>query len=68
MPVEIVFNGEPHRLPAPVSLERLLRDLEIDPRRCAVERNRVIVRKAEYAATIVQDGDTLEVVTLVGGG
>ena len=39
-----------------------------DPRRIAVERNGDIVFKSRYEATILQDGDSLEIVSFVGGG
>ena len=39
-----------------------------DPKRIAVERNGDIVFKAQYDATILQDGDSLEIVSFVGGG
>lgn len=37
-------------------------------KRIAVERNGDIVPKAEYDTTILCDGDTVEVVSFVGGG
>ena len=39
-----------------------------DVMRVAVERNGNIVPKAQYAATIFKDGDSIEVVSFVGGG
>ena len=39
-----------------------------DPRRIAVERNGDIVFKAQYDATVLEDGDSLEIVSFVGGG
>jgi len=39
-----------------------------DPKRIAVERNGDIVFKSQYAETILKDGDSLEVVSFVGGG
>ena len=39
-----------------------------DPKRIAVERNGDIVFKSRYDATILQDGDSLEIVSFVGGG
>ena len=39
-----------------------------DCRRIAVERNGDIVPKAQYEKTVLQDGDTVEVVSFVGGG
>ena len=39
-----------------------------DPKRIAVERNGEIVPKAQYSEVVLRDGDTLEVVSFVGGG
>ena len=39
-----------------------------DPRRVAVERNGDIVPKAQYGETVLADGDSVEVVSFVGGG
>ncbi|MBQ4480578.1 MAG: sulfur carrier protein ThiS [Victivallales bacterium] len=36
--------------------------------RLAVERNGDIVPKAQYAQTLLQDGDVVEIVRFVGGG
>ena len=64
----IQLNGEPHEMPDPLSVSRLLETLEIDPRRVAVEHNRLVVRKAAYASTVVSEGDEVEIVNFVGGG
>ena len=39
-----------------------------DPKRLAVERNGDIVFKSQYGETLLQDGDSVEVVSFVGGG
>lgn len=39
-----------------------------DPKRIAVERNGEIVFKSQYETTVLEDGDSLEVVSFVGGG
>ena len=39
-----------------------------DPKRIAVERNGDIVPKSQYDAAILEDGDSLEIVSFVGGG
>lgn len=39
-----------------------------DMKRIAVERNGAIVPKAEYDSAILEDGDSVEVVSFVGGG
>ena len=67
-PMTIQLNGEPHVVPEPISVSRLLETLDIDPRRVAVEHNRLVVKKAAYASTVVSEGDEVEVVNFVGGG
>jgi thiamine biosynthesis protein ThiS len=66
--VTIRLNGDAHDLPAPVSIAELLARLEIDPRRVAVERNFLVVKRDAYASTVVHDGDEIEIVNFVGGG
>ena len=39
-----------------------------DPKRIAVERNGDIVPKAQYETAVLADGDSVEVVSFVGGG
>lgn len=66
--VRITLNGDPYELAEPLTISRLLATLAIDPRRVAVEHNLVIVKRASYDASIVQSGDQVEIVNLVGGG
>jgi sulfur carrier protein len=66
--VTIRLNGDAHDLAAPVSIAELLARLEIDPRRVAVERNFLVVKRDAYASTVVHDGDEIEIVNFVGGG
>lgn len=64
----ITLNGERFELPAPITISGLLAHLDIDARRVAIEHNLVIVRRAMYDATAVNEGDTIEIVNFVGGG
>ena len=41
---------------------------DYDSKRFAVERNGDIVFKSQYDETVLNDGDSLEVVSFVGGG
>ncbi|MBI1946473.1 MAG: sulfur carrier protein ThiS [Deltaproteobacteria bacterium] len=67
--MRLVVNGEPTVLePAPASVAELLVRLRVPLERVAVELNGEIVTRAERAGRPVKDGDTVEVVTLVGGG
>jgi len=64
----IRLNGEAFELAAPLSVSALLRQLEIDPRRVAVERNVEVVKRHAYDTTMVTEGDEVEIVNFVGGG
>ncbi len=66
--IEIVVNGEFRQAPSGLDVEQFLRSLAIDPDRVAVERNRAIVRKAEWNRTTICSGDQIEIVQFVGGG
>lgn len=66
--ITITLNGEPRVLERPLSVEELVRSLELPTAQVAVEVNRAIVRRAEHAERRLAAGDVVEVVTLVGGG
>ena len=64
----IKLNGDAHEIHGPLSVSELLEQLAIDARRVAVELNLTVVKKAAYDASIVKDGDEVEIVNFVGGG
>ena len=63
----ITLNGEPFETGA-ATIAALLEALAIDPRRVAVERNFVVVKRDLYATTPIAPGDQIEIVNFVGGG
>ncbi|MBX9634743.1 MAG: sulfur carrier protein ThiS, partial [Magnetospirillum sp.] len=66
--MKVTINGEERAFSAPMSVEALLTQLGIDPRKVAVERNLEIVPKSTYDQVTVVAGDRLEVVHFIGGG
>ncbi len=66
--IDIVVNGEPRHAPSGLNVADLLRFMDIEPSRVAVERNRAIVRKQDWNRTTICSGDELEIVQFVGGG
>lgn len=66
--IAITVNGSPMRLPAGASVADLLERLRVSTPRVAVERNREILPKSQYGTTALAEGDSFEVVELVGGG
>ena len=66
--IEITVNGRPVEIEAPMTVERLLDIVDVPPNYLAVEVNAEVVPRETYTTTLVQPGDEVEVVTLVGGG
>ena len=66
--VQVTVNDEPRTLPDGATVADLVAALELGPRRIAVEVNRLVVPRAEYPATVLLDGDAVEVIHFVGGG
>lgn len=64
----ISVNGEPRDVAEGLSVDELLTEMEIPRKALAVELNREIVPRTGYKETILQEGDKLEIVSLVGGG
>ena len=66
--MKLIINGEEREFAAPMSLEALLGQIGVDPRKVAVERNLEIVPKSTYAEVLAGEGDRLEIVHFIGGG
>ena len=66
-PISISVNGEARRTAA-ATLADLVRELDLDPAKVAVERNREIAPRSELSHTPLAEGDELEIVHFVGGG
>jgi thiamine biosynthesis protein ThiS len=66
--VIITLNGERYELEQPVSVVALLESLDIDPRRVAIEHNRIILKRHRFPEVVIGEGDTVEIVNFVGGG
>ena len=66
--MRVVINGKVHDIEAGTTVASLLRDLDAARQRVAVEVNRELVTRREYDETALAEDDTIEIVTLVGGG
>jgi len=63
----LLLNGKA-RETAAGTVSELVRELDLDTARIALERNGEIVRKPLYGETPILDGDKIEIVHFVGGG
>ena len=66
--MEIRVNGEKRRWESPVTVLALVEALGLRPATVVVERNLKIVPRERMAEEMVEDGDSLEIIRLVGGG
>jgi thiazole synthase len=66
--LSLTVNGEPRRVPSGSSIADLVRHLELNPQKVAVEHNGAIAPRSALADVILSDGDVLEIVHFVGGG
>lgn len=64
----ILVNGETKEIQKEVNLGELLELLALPSERIAIELNREVVRKKDWANIAVKDADKIEVVHFVGGG
>ena len=66
--IQITVNGEPQTAPAGQTILGLIRQLELDPARVAVELDRRIVKQPSWPETVLRTGAQREIVQFVGGG
>jgi sulfur carrier protein len=66
--IEITVNGATQRHQRPMAISELLQSMALAGRKIAVERNGEIVPRGAHGATLLADGDRLEIVVAVGGG
>jgi sulfur carrier protein len=66
--MRISLNGEPKELAGSLSLQDLLNQLQIPSGRVACEVNLKIIKRAFYGDTVLNEGDTVEIIQAIGGG
>ena len=66
--MEITVNGSTKSYESPLAVSELLGRMALAGKKVAVERNGEIVPRGAHGATLLADGDRLEIVVAVGGG
>ena len=66
--MRLTINGESMDAPQLATLADLAAWLNLPSFGSAIELNGAVVRKSDYEATAMKEGDRLEIVRLVGGG
>jgi len=66
--MEITLNGEKQKIESQVSVAQLLEELGIDPETVVIERNLDILKLEDHGETLLQEGDSIEIIRMVDGG
>lgn len=64
----VIVNGETRDIAPGSSVSALLEALALNPKTVVAQLNDDIVERGQFDATVIQDGDRLELVRFVGGG
>ncbi len=66
--MHIQVNGEPRQVCEEINVTDLLRDLQLNVERVAVEVNLEILDRRDFDAKTLQEGDRIEILSFIGGG
>jgi thiamine biosynthesis protein ThiS len=66
--ITLTLNGKPHSLAGDTPLLDLLEELGVDRRTIAVAHNGEVIPRDAYEGVLLHDGDSVEIVRMVGGG
>ncbi|MFC8507033.1 sulfur carrier protein ThiS [Streptomyces sp. NPDC057411] len=66
--MNVSVNGEPRELADPLFLDALVATLTAAPAGVAAAVNETVVPRSQWAATLLGEGDRVEVLTAVQGG
>ncbi len=66
--IRITVNGEPQEVEPGTTVAALIERLGLAGQPCAAEVNKALVPKRDHPSRELAEGDTVELVTLVGGG
>ena len=66
--MKLTVNGEAREIADGATVADLVAVLGLNAKKVAVERNLEIVPRSRYAATLLAEGDRIEIVAFVGGG
>ncbi len=66
--VQIVANGKTFNVSEGISLPQFLESINLSIKNVVVERNRIALSPMDAKNTLIEDGDSLEIVRIVAGG
>ena len=66
--MKIKLNGKDHTLEEALNIEQLLASIGLAGKPVVVELNQKALFPREYAGSVLEDGDRVEIITIAAGG
>tara|TARA_B100000035_G_C20589178_1_gene374522 strand:+ start:146 stop:364 length:219 start_codon:yes stop_codon:yes gene_type:complete len=66
--INIKLNGKKTNVDDQISLNKILKNLNIQPNKVAIELNKEIVNKKKLSSIKIRNNDSIEIVHFIGGG
>ena len=66
--ITIILNGKEKTIDSDSNIEQLLKSLNLENKRLAVEINQQIIPRSDYNSHILKETDKIEIVQAIGGG
>ena len=66
--MKLTLNGEAREVAIDITLSELLASMQLADKMVLVERNGDAIPRADFPAITLGEGDTIEIVRMVGGG
>jgi sulfur carrier protein len=66
--ITIILNGKSSQIDSNINVEQLLKGLNLNDKRLAIEINQQIIPRSEFASHTLNEQDKVEIVQAIGGG
>lgn len=66
--IKIILNGEEKFLQQKTSIFDLIKNLELDVKKIAIEKDLQIIDPQDFSKILLEDGSKIEIVHFIGGG
>jgi sulfur carrier protein len=66
--IKIFLNGEEKILQSKMTIADLVKELELDVKKIAVEKDLEIINPLQFQSVVLDEGTRVEIVHFIGGG
>jgi sulfur carrier protein len=66
--LDVTVNGKDRSLSNPISVSQLIREMDLQGKRIAVEINGEIIPASQHSSYLISNHDRIEIVGAIGGG